>query len=123
MRKRARNSALESEHFFRSIFENAQIGISFFDVAGGAVFSNRAMHEMLGYTEEELSHFANWDGIIHPDERASGAARYAALVEGKCDKDEWEQRLIRKDGRIVVAKRFQLLKDAAAKPQCLPTDP
>ena len=118
MRKRVKNSAQASEQFFRSIFENAQIGISFFNIAGRAIFSNRALHDMLGYTGEELSHFEKWDEIIHPAERASGAERYAALVQGKLDKDEWEQHFVRRDGRIVIANgRFSLLRDAQGKPQ------
>jgi two-component system, sensor histidine kinase and response regulator len=113
-----KDSAQASEQFFRSIFENAQIGISFFNIDGSTVFSNRALHEMLGYTGDELSHFEKWDEIIHPDERAFGAKRYAELIQGKHDNDEWEQRFIRKDGRIVVANgRFSLLRDAAGKPQ------
>jgi PAS domain S-box-containing protein len=112
------DSVQESEQFFRSIFENAQIGISFFNIDGSTVFSNRALHEMLGYTAEELSRFEKWDEIIHPDERALGAKRYAELIQGKHDNDEWEQHFIRKDGRIVVANgRFSLLRDAAGKPQ------
>jgi PAS domain S-box-containing protein len=107
-----------SEQFFRSIFENAQIGISFFNIEGRAVFSNHALHEMLGYSAEELSHFETWDQIIHPEERASGAERYAALVQGKRDSDEWEQRFIRKDGRVLIANgRFSLIRDANGKPQ------
>jgi PAS domain S-box-containing protein len=112
------NRVQVSEQFFRSIFENAQIGISFFNIDGSTVFSNRALHEMLGYTGEELSHFEKWDEIIHPDERAFGAERYAQLVQGKNDNDEWEQRFIRKDGGMLVANgRFSLLRDAAGKPQ------
>jgi len=112
------NSVQVSEQFFRSIFENAQIGISFFNIDGSTVFSNRALHEMLGYTAEELSHFEKWDEIIHPDERAFGAERYAQLVQGKRDNDEWEQRFIRKDSSMLVANgRFSLLRDAAGKPQ------
>jgi PAS domain S-box-containing protein len=107
-----------SEQFFRSIFENAQIGISFFNIDGSTVFSNRALQQMLGYTGEELSHIERWDEIIHPDERAPGADRYAELVQGKHDNDEWEQRFVRRDGTIVVANgRFSLLRDAAGKPQ------
>jgi PAS domain S-box-containing protein len=112
------NSPQASEQFFRSIFENAQIGISFFNIDGSTVFSNRALHEMLGYTGEELSHFEKWDEIIHPDERASGAERYAELVYGQHDNDEWEQRFVRRDGSTVVANgRFSLLRDAAGRPQ------
>jgi two-component system sensor histidine kinase/response regulator len=113
-----KSSAHTSDQFFRSIFENAQIGISFFNIDGSTIFSNRALHEMLGYTAEELSHFQKWDEIIHPDERASGAERYAELVQGKHDNDEWEQRFVRRDGSIMVANgRFSLLRDAAGKPQ------
>jgi hypothetical protein len=59
-----------------------------------------------------------WDEITHPDDRASSAKRYTELVQGKREKDEWEQRLVRKDGRIVVTSvRFSLLRDAADRPQ------
>ena len=118
MRNRAKNNAQASEQFFRSIFENAQIGISFFNIDGRAVFSNRALHELLGYSGEELSRLEKWDQIVHPDERASGAKRYAELIQGKRDSDEWEQRFVRSDGQILVAnERFTLLRDASGNPQ------
>jgi PAS domain S-box-containing protein len=107
-----------SEQLFRSIFENAQIGISYFKIDSRESVSNRALHEMLGYSGEELSRIEQWDEIVAPEERASGAERYAELIQGKRDTDEYEQRLIRRDGRIVVAnERFQLLRDADGKPQ------
>jgi PAS domain S-box-containing protein len=117
-RKRADKKLRDNEQLFRSIFENNQIGISFFNIDGQAVFTNRAFQEMLGYTEKELRQLEKWDEIIHPDERASGAERYAKLVQGKRDKDEWEQRFLRRDGCIVVTNaRFSLIRDAAGKPQ------
>ena len=72
MRNRVKNSAQTNEQFFRSIFENAQIGISFFNIDGRAVFSNRALHEMMGYSGEELSRLEKWDEIVHPDDLAAG---------------------------------------------------
>jgi PAS domain S-box-containing protein len=117
-RKRAERKLRDSEQLFRSIFENAQIGISFFNIDGRAVFTNSAFQEMLGYTEKGLSHLEQWDEIIHPDERTAGAERYAQLVQGKREKDEWEQRFVRRDGRIVVTNaRFSLIRDTAGKPQ------
>jgi len=108
----------ETEEFFRLILENAQIGIGIFNVETGEHFSNPAMHEMLGYSQDELSRTEQWDAIVHPDERSSGARRYAAIVQGRRDTDEWEQRLIRRDGRIVIANgRFKLIRDAAGKPK------
>ena len=117
-RKRAEEKLRDSEQLFRSVFENNQIGISFFNIDGHAIFTNRAFQEMLGYTEEELSRLEKWDEIIHPDERISGAARYAELVKGNREKDEWEQRFVHRDGRVVVTNaRFSLIRDAAGKPQ------
>ncbi len=117
-RKRAERKLRDSEQLFRSIFENNQVGISFFNIDGRAIFTNRAFQEMLGYTEKELSHLEKWEELIHPDERVSGAKRYAELVEGKREKDEWEQRFVRRDGRVVVTNaRFSLIRDATGKPQ------
>lgn len=117
-RKRAKEALESSERLFRSIFENSQIGISFFEINGRAVFTNRAFQEMLGYSEQELSRIEKWDEIVHPDERAAGTVRYARLIQGEVKEAEWEQRLIRQDGRIVIANaRFTLIRDAAGKPQ------
>jgi PAS domain S-box-containing protein len=107
-----------SEQLFQSIFENAQIGISFFSIDGQEHFSNRATHEMLGYSEKELSNLEQWDKIIDPAERAEDANRYAELLAGKRDNDEWVRHFIRRDGRMVTANgRFTLLRDSAGKPR------
>jgi PAS domain S-box-containing protein len=117
-RNRAEEKVRESEQLFRSIFENAQIGINVFRIDRQELNPNRAMQEMLGYTEKELGRLETWDEITHPDESASDAKRYADLVLGKREKDEWEQRLVHRDGRIVVTNvRFSLLRDTAGKPQ------
>ncbi len=107
-----------SEQLFRSVFENAQIGIGVFEIARRELRPNRALQEMLGYSERELSRLETWDRITHPEESASDAKRYSDLVQGKREKDEWEQRLIRRDGRVVVTSvRFSVLRDTAGRPQ------
>jgi PAS domain S-box-containing protein len=117
-RKRAEEKLQASEQLFRSIFENAQIGIGVFKIDTRELSPNRALQEMLGYSEKELSRLETWDEITHPDESASDAKRYAELVQGRREKDEWEQRLVRRDGRIVVTSvRYSLLRDAAGRPQ------
>ena len=119
-RKRAQDALKESEQLFRSIFENSQIGISIFAIDTQAHITNRALQQMLGCSEEELRRLEQWDGIVHPDDRASGAERYAELLAGKRDTDEYGHRYIRRDGSIVVGNgRYQLLRDAAGKPQYL----
>ena len=73
---------------------------------------------MFGYTAEELSRLEQWDEIVPTEERAACAQRYAELIQGKREADEYEQRFIRRDGRILTSNgRFQLLRDAAGKPQ------
>jgi two-component system sensor histidine kinase/response regulator len=120
VRKRAEEKLQASEQLFRSIFENSQIGIGLFKIDSQEHVSNRALHEMLGYTGEELSRVEQWDEIVLPEERASYAQRYAELIQGQRETDEYEQHFIRRDGRIVLGNgRFQLLRDASGKPQCV----
>ncbi len=49
-RKRAEEKLRENENLFRSIFENAQIGIGLFKIDSQEHLSNRALQEMLGYS-------------------------------------------------------------------------
>jgi PAS domain S-box-containing protein len=107
-----------NEQLFRSIFENAQIGISFYKIDTQEISPNSALQEMLGYTEKELGRLGRWDEITHPDDRAACAERYAELVRGQREKNEWEQRLVRRDGRIVITSvRFSLIRDGDGRPQ------
>src|SRR5579864_2515341 len=117
-RKRAEEKVRASEQLFRSIFENAQIGISLYSVSGAQYFTNRALRRMLGYSHDELSSVDKWNRIVHPSERAAEAERYSALLEGKRDGDAWEQRFVHSDGRIVnTSRKVSVLRDATGKPQ------
>ena len=117
-RKRAKEALEARERLFRSIFENSQIGIGVFKIDSQEHISNRALHEMLDYTGEELSRVEQWDEIVPTEERAACAERYAELIQGKRETDEYEQHFIRRDGRIVLGNgKFQLLRDSTGKPQ------
>jgi PAS domain S-box-containing protein len=117
-RKRAEEKLRDSEQLFRSVFENAQIGISLYKVEGAQFFTNRWLHEMLGCTHEDLSSVAKWDLVVHPEERASGAERYAELLRGERDSEEWERRFLHRDGSVIIADaRFTVIRNAGGKPQ------
>jgi PAS domain S-box-containing protein len=119
-RKRAQEALQESEQLFRSIFENAPVGIGLHNVQKAEYFTNQALHEMLGCTHEDLTSVEKWDQLVHPDQRASSAKRYAELLAGKYDNDEWEQHFIRRDGRTVIADgTFSVIRDTAGNPQYL----
>jgi PAS domain S-box-containing protein len=117
-RRHALEALAASERLFRSVFENAQIGIGILNIKTGEHFSNHAQTEMLGYSQEELSHLEQWDKIIPADERDFSAKRYAELIQGERDTDTREHRFIRRDGHIVTGTgRFTLVRDAEGKPQ------
>ncbi len=119
-RKSSEEAIQESEELFRSIFEHAPVGIGLYNVPKSEYFTNRALHEILGYTHDDLSSVEKWDQVVHPDERASGAKRYAELIDGKKNCDAWEQRFIRSDGRLVIADgTFVVIRDAAGSPRYL----
>ena len=69
-RKHAEEKVRASEQLFRSIFENAQIGIGVFKIDRQELSPNRALQEMLGYSEKELGRLETWDEITHPEESA-----------------------------------------------------
>ena len=114
----AKQALAASEKQFRSIFENAQIGINFFSIDGKDHFANRALVNMLGYSVEELGRLDVWDTITDPEERESNAATFNELLAGKRDELEYEQRLIHKDGHVVIVDgRFSLIRDTAGRPK------
>ena len=58
--------------------------------------------------------------VVHPNERVSGAKRYAELLEGERDHDQWEQRFLHSDGHTVIADgSFTVIRDAAGSPRYL----
>jgi two-component system sensor histidine kinase/response regulator len=114
----AKQALAASEKQFRSIFENAQIGINFFSIDGKQHFANRALVDMLGYSVEELSRLDQWESITHPDEREVHVGPFNDLLAGKRDDLEFEQRLIHKDGHVVMVNgRFSLIRDTAGGPR------
>jgi PAS domain S-box-containing protein len=113
-----KRSLRASEQLFRSIFENAKLGIGIFKIESQEHISNHALQEMLGCTQEQLSHLAQWDEIVPALERVACAEGYMELVPGKRQKDEYEQHFIRRDGSIFLGNgRFQLLIGATGKPE------
>src|SRR6185295_2708700 len=71
----AESEKRESEMRFRTLFEQAQAGMSFAGLDGAIASVNAAYCDLLGYTAEELRHLSVYD-VTYPDDVA--AAKEAA---------------------------------------------
>ncbi|MEJ2710280.1 MAG: PAS domain S-box protein [Anaerolineales bacterium] len=101
-RVRAEQALRESELRFRTIFQQAHMGIDLVDIEGSIVESNPALQEMLGYTAEEM-HQMNYAAFTHPDDISSSQAFFEQLIEGERDHFQFDKRYIHKDGKTVWA--------------------
>ncbi|PIP42185.1 MAG: hypothetical protein COX19_01680, partial [Desulfobacterales bacterium CG23_combo_of_CG06-09_8_20_14_all_51_8] len=104
-RKNAEQALRESEDRFRKVFEEGPLGIAMADVADGRFFRvNRALCDMLGYTEEELKQLTFVD-VTHPDHRALDLEAVKEIREGQIQKHYTEKRYLRKNGEVVWGAR------------------
>jgi PAS domain S-box-containing protein len=91
----------ESEQRFRTAFANAPSGMALVSLDGRLLQVNRALAEMLGYSQAELAG-SQWEAIVHPDERADDRRARTELQEGKRTLIRAERRCAHADGRTLV---------------------
>ena len=99
-RKRADIALQSSETRFRSVFESALVGIAFADTAGRFLDTNRALQDMLGYTDDELRSMDVTE-VLHPADGETPAELRRAVAHGRLASALGERRLIRNDGHIL----------------------
>jgi diguanylate cyclase (GGDEF)-like protein/PAS domain S-box-containing protein len=92
----------KSETHFRDTFENATVGMALENAEGRIIDANRALCEMLGYSEEQLVG-VTFAQITHPDdvERDLGALRQ--MLAGEITTYTAEKRYLHADGHEVWA--------------------
>jgi PAS domain S-box-containing protein len=88
-----------SEARFRSILENAAIGIALLNREGRIVTSNPALQQTLGYSGAELQAM-RFEELIHPEDDETDQDLYGRIVKGDLDLYEIEKRFMRKDGQV-----------------------
>lgn len=89
-----------SEARFRTIFDIASAGIALVAPDGGWISVNKALCDIVGYSEEELWRLT-FQQITHPDDVAADLGLLEAMVRGEIDQYQLEKRYIHKDGGTV----------------------
>lgn len=84
---------------FETVFKTSPTGKSITSI-DGTVRPNRALCELIGYSEEELRK-KNWREITPKEDIAPTEALLKDLLEGRKDTARFEKRYIRKDGAII----------------------
>jgi two-component system sensor histidine kinase/response regulator len=97
-RKQTMEALRESEEKYRTVLENADIGIIVVQ-DNKFVFSNPWIHEMLGYNEEEFFK-TDFISLVHPGDRPKAIKRMNAFYMGKTTTHPIEMRVISKSGKI-----------------------
>jgi diguanylate cyclase (GGDEF)-like protein/PAS domain S-box-containing protein len=124
-RKKAEEALRESEERFRSIFEEAPIGLCLVGLDGRRLKVNQALCEMLGSSEEQLLR-KKYLEHVHPDEREASSEHFRrTLQEGEGSYTQ-ERRYLHAQGHVVWnLTRVSLIQDAQGEPDhfvCLHQD-
>jgi len=101
-----------SESRYRTIFNNAAVGIVLINRAGEYIQFNNRWAEILGYPAYELQKLKNTD-VCHPDDIAEVTARTEKIFNHELDHYHLEKRYIHKNGNVLWLDSFiSTLRDA-----------
>ncbi len=115
-RKRSEEARRHAESRFRTVFDEAPMGIILVNTDGHVVKTNPAFHRMTGCSSGELEgkHISDF---THPEDVESSAKAFGALVRGEQSGFQLEKRYLRKDGSSFWARlTATLLKSTGSEP-------
>jgi len=92
--------AVKAEKKFRSIFERANVGISFVDTNGLILDANERFCQIIGYPKAELVGLSFKD-ITHEDDLKTDEQHLTDLLRGKSKGYSMDKRYITKEGNTV----------------------
>ena len=106
----------QNEELFRQILNNSPIGIALRDINGKWLKLNKALCNILGYTEEELFKI-DYEKLTHPDDIKDELNCIADLLKGNTNNYQVEKRYFTKSGNIVwVMCSVALTRDIYGEP-------
>lgn len=102
-RKQMELELRSSEARFRSIFDQAALGIVQLNLEGQFVAVNQAFCDLIGYGQDELLELT-WQSISHPDDTPICANTVERIVAGEIPSAVLEKRCVHKQGHYIWAK-------------------
>jgi polar amino acid transport system substrate-binding protein len=102
---------IESEEYFRAVYENAGVGIASSGPDGRVIKVNSTFCDIVGYTPEEMMTLSPTK-ITHPDDVVKTRDYLIQMQKGELDSFKCEKRYYRKDGNVRwVDVRSTVLRD------------
>ena len=100
-RKRAEEALRTSEDYFKTIFNEAPLGVALIDSLSGHIYEvNPMFARIAGRTMEEMVKI-DWMSITHPDDVQKDLDNMAQLNAGKINGFQMEKRYLHHDGAAV----------------------
>ena len=100
-RTQAEGSLRESEQRFRTIFEQAAVGVALIETATGRFARiNQRYADLVGYSIDEMTR-TDFSAITHPDDLQPYLENMRRLIAGEVSEFSVEKRYLRKDGMAV----------------------
>ena len=100
-RKLAEEALRQSEERFRTMFEEAPLGMGIFDSQTGAAYDvNNRYAEIIGRTKEE-SLLSNWMQYTHPDDIQENLYKTGLLNSNRVSSFSMDKRFIKPDGTVI----------------------
>lgn len=109
----------QKQSLFQAVFEQAAIGMTVIDWRDKGARTNAAMHQMLGYTADEMIELGV-EGISHPEDYAIDLQHFHRVMAGEIDRYEMDKRFLHKDGSIVWAHLLvSMTRDERGQPSLI----
>ena len=115
-RKRIERALMESEERFRKAFGDSAIGMALVKTDGSFLQVNRALCEIVGYSEQELLS-TSFQAITHPDDLEPDLAHLRQALDGQINSFQMEKRYFHNLGHIVwVLLTTSLVRSESGNP-------
>ena len=95
-----REELFETEKKFKTLFDNAPIGITLTNRDGKIVYCNPEWEKIIGYKLEEIEKLT-WMDLTYQEDLKEDLDNFKKLINGEIHSYSLEKRLIRKDGKVI----------------------